>query len=159
MPDWLYEKVRRVPEISDEQIAEMRHIEPLVKMPESIMYRRVKGVELLDPRSESCIWNAEPVGGEFSFDMLNTSTIITQHDCAYLFKPLLSEVYAWIRVYLPETWHCVSYFCLGEPTRIAGTTSYYCECEIMGGPTLIRGKPFTFPGGQQGFELVPGIPG
>jgi hypothetical protein len=153
MSDWLYDKVQRVPPISDAQIAEMRHIEPVLKIPESVMYRRIKDADLLDPRNVSFLWNAEPIGGEFTFDTLNVTEIITQHHSSVFFKPSLAEVYAWIRAYMPETWSRVLYFCLGEPTRIGGSSDFMCQCQVMGGRILVKGEPFIFPGGQTGYTL------
>lgn len=51
--DWLYNKVQRVPPITDAQIAEMRHIEPILRLPDSCMYRRMKGADKLHPRDVS----------------------------------------------------------------------------------------------------------
>lgn len=151
---WLYEHVQRVPPISDEQIAKMRRIEPVVKVPESCMYRRIKGADKIHPQTESCIWNTEPHGPEFTFDTLNKTTIVTQHHSAIFFKPSLAEVYAWILVYMPKTWSLVRFFCLGDSKRIGGSTDVVCECEIMGGDMLVAGSPVMFATGAVGHELV-----
>jgi hypothetical protein len=151
--EWLYSKVQRVPKITDEQIREMIHIEPLLKT-ESNMYQRIAGIPFLDPRKDSFLWDAKPIGREFTFTCLNITEIITQHKSGVFFKPSLAEVYAWIRVYMPETWKDVDYFCMGEPKRIGGSSDIMCQCEIMVGKTLVKGKSFVYPGGQIGYELV-----
>lgn len=151
---WLYEYVQRVPPISDEQITKMRHIDPLVKLPDSVMYRRIKDAGKIDPRNESCIWDAAPCGPEFTFDSLNRTTIITQHHSSIFFKPSLAEVYAWILVYMPTTWGNVRYFRLGDYERIGGGTDVVCKCEIMGGDMLVAGNPAAFANGSIGYELV-----
>lgn len=155
--DWLYDKINRVPDISDDHIAEMRHIEAVLKMPNSVMYRRIQGIEKLDPRDVSFLWNAEPVGGEFTFHDLNRSVVITQHHSSVFFKPSLAEVYAWIRFYMPEEWRRVMYFCLREPTRIGASTDFMCECELMGGKKLVDGKPIVFANGSIGHYLVEAV--
>lgn len=152
--DWLYEKVSRVPDITDEQIAEMRHIEPVLRSQNSGMYRRIKDVDTVDPRYQSFLWNAEPTGEEFTFDVLNQTEVITQHHSSVFFKPSLAEVYAWIRVYLGDQWNAVKYFCLHDPARVGASSDIYCFCTLLGGPVLVRGKEITFPGGGIGHELV-----
>lgn len=151
--EWLYSKVQRVPKITDEQIREMIHIEPLLKT-DSNMYQRISGVQLIHPRKESFLWDAKPVGKEFTFDQLNITEITTQHESGVFFKPSLAEVYSWIRVYMPDEWNKVKYFCMGEFKRIGGSSDIMCQCEIMGGKTLVKGKSFVSPGGQIGYELV-----
>lgn len=153
MRSYLYENVQRVPSITDKQIAEMRHIEPVVKS-SGVMWRRILGADKIDPRNVSCVWYQEPTGDEFSFDTLNTSTIITQHHSAVFFKPSLAEVYAWIRVYMPDTWGLVKYFHLRDQFRIGASSDFGCYCEIMGGDLLVRGHEVVFPSGAIGFELV-----
>lgn len=154
MSDWLYDKIKRVPPITDEQIAEMRHIEPVLKVPDSAMYRRVKDAQEIHPTSVSCIWSAEPTGEEFTFHTLNVSRIITQHHSNVFFKPSLAEVYAWIRFFMLEHWRDVRFFCLGEAWRIGSTCDIACECEVMGGDMLRRGKPIQFANGTIGHELM-----
>lgn len=152
--DWLYSKVRRVPEITDEQIAEMRHIEPVLRAPDSCMYRRIKGADKLHPRDVSFIWNAEPTGGEFAFDSLNATQIITQHHSAVFFKPSLAEVYAWIRVYLGDNWRAVRFFCMGDDvSRIGGSSDMSCNCTLLGGDLYERGDKFVLPSGAIGHKL------
>ncbi len=151
---WLFEKIKRVPSISDAQIKLMRHIEPLVKVPSSCMYRRIAGAGKIHPRNVSFLFAAEPTGDEFTFDTLNVSTIITQHHSAMFFKPSLAEVYAWIRIYLGENWREVSFFCMGEHRRIGSCTDVACDVEVMGGPILVRGQ--TMENGM--YELVRAAP-
>lgn len=155
MQDWMYDKVERVPPISDKQIKEMRHIEPVLKLPESCMYRRIANQDKLHARDVSFIWNAEPAGGEFCFDVLNSTTIITQHHSSVFFKPSLAEVYAWIRIYMPDSWRMVRFFCLklDSVKRIACSSDFMAECEVMGGKMLVKGKEVQLPGGI-GYELV-----
>lgn len=155
MNDWLYDKVRRVPPITDEQIMAMRRIEPVLKCPESVMYRRIHEAQSLDPRGVSFLWDAKPTGPEFTFDQLNQTEIITQHTSSVFFKPSLAEVYAWLRVFMPDTWGRVKYFCMGEPSRIGGSTDCECKCTVMGGPVLKRGEPVEFANGEIGYTLTP----
>lgn len=151
--EWLYEKVRRVPEITDAQIAEMRHIEP-VMLSETGMYRRMARAATVHPREESFLWGAEPVGEEFTFDTLNRTTVITQHKSAVFFKPSLAEVYAWIRFYLGDEWRAVTHFYMGDAHRIGGSSDIRCDCVLMGGRKLVAGKPVRFASGAVGHELV-----
>lgn len=150
--NWLYDKINRVPEISDKQIEEMRHIYPVLRTGGFV--RKIKNQELIDPRNQSFLWDADPEGDEFTFDQLNSSTIITQHHSAIFFKPSLAEVYAWIRVYMPETWNMVVCFCMGEEARIGSSSDIMCHCTLMGGPKLVKGKEFTTATGYTGYELV-----
>jgi len=154
MSDWLYDKVNRVPPITDEQIAEMRHIEPVLKLPDSCMYRRIAGCQSLHPRDVSFLWNANPTGDEFTFEPLNITEIITQHHSSVFFKPSLAEVYAWMRVYMPDYWGLFRFFCMGEVRRIGASSDFMCQCDVMGGEMLVRGKEFIFPSGHVGHELV-----
>lgn len=151
--EWLYSKVQRVPKITDEQIREMIHIEPLLKT-ESNMYQKISGIQLIHPKKETFLWAPKPTGKEFTFHQLNITEIITQHNSSVFFKPSLAEVYAWIRFYMPDEWNKVEYFCMGEFKRIGGSSDIMCQCEIMGGKTLVKGKSFVSPGGQIGYELV-----
>lgn len=152
MTDWLYDKVVRVPEISDSQINEMRHIEPVLWT--DGMYRRIRGVRRVDPRNVSCIWDPHPYGKPFTFDTLNMTRIVTQHCSSIFFKPSLAEVYAWIRVFMPETWMRVRYFCLGHHERIARSTDVMCQCDLMGGSKLRRGASQKLPNGETAYQLV-----
>lgn len=152
MSDYLYEHVRRVPEITDDQIAEMRHIEPVLRIEH--MYRRIKNADAIDPRDESCIWNAEPTDAEpFTVGLLDSTTIITQHRSSVFFKPSLAEVYAWIRVFVPEHWNRIRFFYLGEAQRVPHSTDCWCECELLSGAVLVRGEPVMFANGEIGHKL------
>ena len=90
---YLFELVNRVPEITDEQIAEMRHIEPVFRVVGNI-YRRIKDVDKLHPRDVSCIGMIVPVGEELAPGVLDQAEIITQHHSGTCFVPSLAEVYA-----------------------------------------------------------------
>lgn len=153
MSEYLYEKMRRVPTITDEQIAAMRHIVPVLSDGFG-MYRRIVGIDAIDPRTQSFLWDAEPTGEEFTFDTLNVATIITQHYSSVFFKPSLAEVYAWMLVYMPDTWNLFTHFCLGEAKRISRSYDVVCECSVMGGKMLVKGKEFVLPNGQIGHQLV-----
>lgn len=155
MADWLFDKIQRVPEISDEQVAAMRHIEPVLRVGESCMYRGIAGIDKIDPRRTSFLWDAKPTGPEFTFHQLNMPTIITQHHSAVFFKPSLVEVYAWMLVYMPDCWWYFTHFCLGEPKRIGSSSDFVCECVVMGGETLCRGPEVRFANGEAGHQLVP----
>jgi hypothetical protein len=154
MSEWLYDKIQRVPEISDEQITAMRHIEPVLRDGESGMYRRIIGIGKIDPRKTSFLWDAKPTGQEFTFHQLNVAKIVTQHHSSVFFKPSLAEVYAWMLVYMPESWGHFTHFCLGEPKRIGSSTDIMCECEVMGGELLVRGQEYVFANGEVGHQLV-----
>jgi len=145
---WLYDKHIRVPPITDEQIAEMRRIEPVLR--DVGMFRRIKDIGQVHPRKDSFLWNAEPCGGKFTFHVLNQATIITQHYSCIWFKPSLAEVYAWMRVLMPDTWHLFDFFCLEDPKRIGGGTDCTATCTVLGGTRLVAGKT---KGGMT--ELVP----
>ena len=151
---WLYEKVNRVPEITDDQIAEMRHIEPVLEVVRSGMYQRIRGIKHIDPRATSFLWDAQPIGEEFTADVRNQSKIITQHRSAVFFKPSLAEVYAWIRVYLGSQWDSVKFFCLHEPQRIGGSSDMWCFCTLMTDRLLVKGNEIVCPSGARGYELV-----
>lgn len=148
----LFELVRRVPEISNSDIAVMRHIEPVLR--QGYMFRRIAGISSIDPRDSSFLWDAKPTGEPFTFSILNMTVIITQHHSAVFFKPSLAEIYAWIRVYMPMTWQQVRFFCIEDNNRIDGTTDVYCKCTVMGGDMLVEGKPVRFISGAIGHELV-----
>lgn len=151
--NWMYDKINRVPKISNKQIEEMRHIYPTLRVDGSFV-KRVKDQELIDPRNQSFLWDAVPEGDEFTFHQLNSSTIITQHHSAIFFKPSLAEVYAWIRVYMPKTWNMVTCFCMDEPARLGSSSDMMCHCTLMGCPKLVKGKSFTTVTGYTGHELV-----
>ena len=109
MSDWFYDTLQRTPPITDNQIAEMRHIEPVMKLDH--MFQRIKGAAGIDPRKVSCIWDAEPIEGElFTFEELNMTLIYTQHVGNVFFKPSLAEVYAWLRFFFPKSWDQIRYF-------------------------------------------------
>jgi hypothetical protein len=148
----LYELVNRVPDISDAEIAEMRHIEPLLGA--DGMFRRIEGADSLHPRDVSFLWNASPVGDPFTFDTLDRTEIITQHKSSMFFKPSLAEVYGWIRFYMKSDWNAVRFFSLGDYYRVSGETDVICKCIIMGGDLLVKGQPVRFADGSIGHYLV-----
>lgn len=137
--NWLYDKVNRVPKISNKHVAEMRHIEPVLRV-DTVMFRRIAGISLKDPRNVSFLWDATPTGDEFTINTLNSTTVITQHHSSVFFKPSLAEVYAWIRFYMGKNWNLVKFFCLERPERMPAVTDYACHCLLMGGPILVKGK-------------------
>lgn len=155
MTDYLYDKIQRVPLISDGDISEMRHIEPVLAVANTAMYQRIKDSAKLHPRNVSFLWDAEPVGDLFTFDTLDKAVILTQHESSVFFKPSLAEVYAWIRVYMPEAWENVRYFCMGNMKRIPHSSDCVCECTLMGGRMLKYGDSIMFPNGETGYQLVP----
>ena len=146
---YLYECVNRVPKISDKQIAKMRHIQPVLKDSETGMYRSIRGISDVDPRRESCLWNAVPTAGVFTFHQLNMATIITQHKSSVFFKPSLAEVYAWILVYFGKDWQRVTHFHIGQSERCGASSDIYSQTICMGGPKLIRGRQVS-----GGWELI-----
>jgi hypothetical protein len=68
--DWLYAHVHRVPKITNAQISRMRHIFPVLRDADSSMFRRIAGSELLHPKDVSFLWDAEPIGEEFTVHTL-----------------------------------------------------------------------------------------
>jgi hypothetical protein len=135
---WLYSCVKRVPDISAEQIAAMRYIEPVVPVSKgSRWYRCIANGQTLDPHNVAFNWDVRTIGEPFVFGEDGEATIITQHKCAYFFKPSLAEVYAAILHQLPDAWQRVRYFCLDEVQQIPGTTDYYALCHLFSGPRLV----------------------
>lgn len=143
---YLYEKVVRV--------AEMRHIHPVLRVENSVMFRRINRIEDVHPRDQSFLWSADPTGDEFTFDQLNQSVVLTQHHSAVFFRPSLAEVYAWIRVYMKDDWRLVRFFWIQEFERVPGTTDVIAKCLLMGGRMLVKGDQVTFADGSIGHELV-----
>lgn len=138
---YLFEMVERVPNITDRQIEEMRHIHPVLRKPDIYCYYyKMKDANLLDPRNVSFLWNAQPEGEVFYFSALTDTTIITQHHSSVFFKPSLAEVYAWIRFYLGENWNEVKYFCIGDYERIGSSCDMYAKCTIFSGEPQYIGK-------------------
>lgn len=126
-----------VPAIFVAEIAEMRHIEPLIRVPDSEWYQRIKGQETLCPTSVSYLWNAEPAGDRLAFSPLSRQTIVTFHKygAPALFKPSLAEVYAAIRRFMPNNWRQVKYFCLRSEDlgsdNVIGCC-HWCKCDLFG---------------------------
>ena len=63
---WLFDKINRVPPISDTQISLMRHIEPVLR--EDGLFRRIAGVNKVHARDESFLWDAKPTGEPFLYE-------------------------------------------------------------------------------------------
>lgn len=152
--EWLYDKVERVPTITDDEIDAMIHITPVLE--HNGMYREIKDIDRIDPRNHSFLWDAEPTGQEFTYEILNQTTILTQHHSSVFFKPSLAEVYAWIKIYMPNNWDKLSHFCLLDPQRVGSSCDMWCPCIIMGGPRLVRGNKFRSLSGDWGYQLIPG---
>lgn len=150
---YLYELVQRVPKISDKQVAKMRHIHPLFKGSNG-MYRKMIGVDKLDPRSVSFLFEQNPIGEEFTFDTLNSVEVITQHNSGVFFKPSLAEVYAWIMFYLGDNWNRVRFFHMGESFGAGRSTDVICKCMLLGGPMMVKGKEIRFANDSIGHEMV-----
>ena len=137
---WAYSIPKIVPDITDEQIAEMRHIHPVMKEKElTCWYRHIKGAHKLHPRNVSCIWDMKPTGKRLAPHTLNEATIVTMHECSYFFKPSLAEVYAWIRFFMGDEWTRVKYFWINENQTIrlanmdvACQTTLLCDDMIYG---------------------------
>lgn len=153
--EYLFEMNERIPPITKEQIAEMRHIQPLLRVGETNEFQRIKDQERLHPENVSCLWNAEPIGNEICFSQLDTTTIITLHKSSVFFKPSLAEVYAWIRLYFRDNWSKVGFFCLENPRRIAASSDCVCDCLVMGTTPLVKGRGQFLESGYTAYELVP----
>ncbi len=127
-----------VPEISDEQIAAMRHIQPLLCEAGTRKFARIKGIESIDPRKVSFLWSAEPENEVLYFTSLNSITIMTFHKygAPVYFKPSLAEVYASIMRCVPD-WSGIHFFNLRSrnmgPQNIIGNC-HWCYCDLFGTP-------------------------
>jgi hypothetical protein len=155
MMEWLFEMRRRIPPITKEQIAEMRHIQPLLRVGNGCDFQRVKDQDKLHAENVSFLWNAEPVGNEICFSQLDTTTIITQHESSVFFKPSLAEVYAWIRLHFADNWKHVGFFCVENPRRISGSSDCVCDTVVMGNKPLVKGRGQRMDSGAISYELVP----
>ncbi len=153
--EYLFEMNERIPPITKDQIAEMRHIQPLLRVGETEGFRRIKNQERLHAENVSFLWDADPDGNEICFGPLDTTTIITLHKSSVFFKPSLAEVYAWIRLYFRENWAKVGFFCLENPRRINGSSDCVCDCQVMGVTPLIKGRGQFLESGYTAYELVP----
>lgn len=132
MKDYLYEQVNRVPSITDEQIAAMKHIEPVVLGSDG-WYRRIPNANKIHARDCAFNWLDGTVGKGFQPGPLNQAEIITQHHSSVFFKASLAEVYAWILFYMPDSWKRVKYFCLGNGERIGTSCDFVSLCILIGG--------------------------
>lgn len=127
-----------VPEISDEQIAAMRHIQPLLREPNTRKFARIKGIEAIDPRGVSFLWDAEPQREVLYFNSLDEIGIMTFHKfgAPVYFKPSLAEVYASIMRFVPD-WSRINFFCLNShnmgPQNVIGNC-HWCYCSLFGNP-------------------------
>lgn len=125
-----------VPEITDEEIAEMRQIKPLLREPDSCWYRRIRGIDDIDPRKTAYTWGAEPEGEAMAFGPLNKVEIITFHyyGAPSLFKPSLAEVYASIKRFCPD-WKQIWYFSLKSDDLTSANCigdCHWCRCDLFG---------------------------
>lgn len=131
-----------IPEISNEEIAAMRHIEPVLRVYGSDFYRRIEGIHSIDPRGVSFLWDAKPSGEQMVFHPLNLVRIMTFHTfgAPVLFKPSLAEVYAGIRRMLPD-WSGVRFFHLHSenmgPANVLGDC-HWCVCDLFGDAAHLR---------------------
>lgn len=141
--EWLYDKVNRVPKISDEDLAEMvSAITPVIRVSHSF-YQHMTWPDAPDPRHDSFLWHARPTGEEFAFHQLNECEIITQHHSCVFFKPSLAEVFAWVRLYAGENWRLFSHFCLENPARLGSSSDFYARCTLLGGSRLFKGRQIS----------------
>jgi hypothetical protein len=141
--EWLYNKVNRVPSISDEDLAEMvSAIKPVIRSRGSF-YQDMTWPDAPDPRHDSFLWHARPVGEEFAFHQLNQCGIITQHKSCVFFKPSLAEVFAWVRVFAGDNWRLFTHFCLESPARIGASSDFSARCTLCGGPRLFQGREIS----------------
>jgi hypothetical protein len=131
-----------VPDIYDHEIAAMRHIEPLLQVPGTAWYQRIKGIQDIHPRNVSYLWNAEPCGELMAFGPLGRVTIMSFHKfgAPVFFKPSLAEVYASILRFVPE-WKHVRFFSLRSENL--GTANvigdcHWCLCDLFGEPSSTR---------------------
>ncbi len=124
-----------VPKINDEEITKMRHIEPLLRVPNTCWYQRIKEQNMIDPRAVSFLWDAEPTGVQMAFSPLDQVSIISFHKygAPSLFKPSLAEVYAAIRRFL-ISWNDIRFFLLDsnlDSQSIIGDC-HWCVCHLFG---------------------------
>lgn len=123
-----------IQDISDEEIAEMRHIQPLIK--EDGLFWRIKGIDDIDPRGVSFLSGAKPTGAGLVSGMLNSVQIMTFHKygAPSFFKPSLAEVYAAIRRFIPQ-WHDAKFFYLQDDdmgvNNIMGDY-HFVVCRVFG---------------------------
>lgn len=135
---WSTTKPVYVPDLFDHELAEMRMIEPLLSVPQTCCYRRIKDIQSVDPRGQSYLWDAEPIGEQMAFGPLGRVTIMSFHrfGAPSFFKPSLAEVYASIRRFVPD-WSRVRFFCLRSqdlgPQHIIGDC-HWCFCDLFGEP-------------------------
>jgi len=139
---WSTTRPLLVPDIYDHEIEAMRHIEPLIREPQSNWYWRIKGIQDKHPRNVSYLWDAEPTGDRMAFGPLGKVTIMSFHKygAPVFFKPSLAEVYASIRRFVPD-WKHVRFFSLRSddmgPEHIIGDC-HWCFCDLFGEPSEAR---------------------
>ena len=96
--DSLYDKIRRVPPITKEEVMEMIHIRPVIR-DSGCFYRECKWDNGdPDPFNVAFMWNAKPNGEPFAFGPLSAAHILVTTSGSYFCKVTLEEVYAWIRL-------------------------------------------------------------
>ena len=136
---WSTTKPVFVHELMEHEIEAMRHIEPLLNIPDTCAYQRIRGIQSVDPRGETYLWDAEPYGERLCFGPLNSITIMSFHrfGAPALFKPSLAEVYGSIHRFVPD-WSRVRFFSLRAdnmgPEHILGDC-HWCFCDLFGEPS------------------------
>ena len=129
-------KATLITDLYDCEIAEMRHIEPLLSVPGTDWYRRVENQERIDPKAVSYLWDAKPTGNLLAFSPFNWTDIISFHTwgAPSLFKPSLAEVYSAIRRFMPD-FRNVRYFYLrshGMGPESIIDDCHWCYCRLFG---------------------------
>lgn len=134
---WYVAKPNLVPKISDIEIEEMRHIQPLIrKHAEDYVFYRIERIDHLSTRTKSFIWDAKPTGKPLSFAPTDDIQILTFHTfgAPALFKPTLAEVYACIRRFVSD-WQDVRYFYLHSHdmgVKHVLPSCHWCKCTLFG---------------------------
>lgn len=135
---WSTTKPALVHDLMDHELDAMRHIEPLLRVPDTCWYRRIADIQTIDPRGVSYLWSAKPTGSRMAFGPLSQITIMSFHryGAPVFFKPSLAEVYGAIRRFVPD-WSRVRFFCLRAddmgPEHVIGDC-HWCFCDLFGEP-------------------------
>lgn len=131
---WNNTDVKMIQDISDEEIAEMQHIQPLIERVGLLW--RIRGIDDIDPRRTSFLWDAEPAGVGLIPGALNSVQIMTFHKygAPSFFKPSLAEVYSAIRRFIPQ-WKEAKFFHLQDDnlsvSNIMGDY-HFVRCSVFG---------------------------
>lgn len=129
-------KPNLIPDITDEQIREMLHIEPIMHVMgdkyAKLIYDNQTWKDIIN---NSYLWDVKE-GDTLWMDSLNRVDFITYHTYGYygFFKPSIREVYAQIRANVPN-WHLVKYFCLfNEDVDVKNIIGpyHFCKCSLFG---------------------------